>query len=57
VRFQSAAYNGNPDYYDLPTSQEQSFILGAKNATKNTQNNIMKSYVDSTGQVARITTL
>jgi hypothetical protein len=37
---------------DLPTSQEQSFILGyAKNATKNTQNNIMKSYVDSTGQV------
>lgn len=52
-----AYYNGNPEYYDLPTSQEQSFILGyAKNATKNTQNNIMKSYVDSTGQVARITT-
>jgi hypothetical protein len=37
--------------------QEQSFILGyAKNATK-TPKNIMKSYVDSTGQVARITTL
>ncbi|MBC5840242.1 MAG: MMPL family transporter [Flavobacteriaceae bacterium] len=52
-----AYYNGNPDYYDLPTSQEQSFILGyAKNATKDTKNNIMKSYVDSTGQVARITT-
>jgi predicted RND superfamily exporter protein len=52
-----AYYNGNPEYYELPTSQEQSFILGyAKNATKNTQNNIMKSYVDSTGQVARITT-
>jgi hypothetical protein len=31
-----AYYNGNPEYYDLPTSQEQSFILGyAKNATKN----------------------
>jgi hypothetical protein len=30
-----AYYNGNPEYYDLPTSQEQSFILGyAKNATK-----------------------
>jgi hypothetical protein len=29
-----AYYNGNPEY-DLPTSQEQSFILGyAKNATK-----------------------
>ncbi|MFT7335348.1 MAG: putative RND superfamily exporter protein [Porticoccaceae bacterium] len=52
-----AYYNGNPEYYDLPTSQEQSFILSyAKNATKDSQNNIMKSYVDSTGQVARITT-
>jgi predicted RND superfamily exporter protein len=52
-----AYYNGNPEYYELPTSQEQSFILGyAKNATKDSQNNIMKSYVDSTGQVARITT-
>lgn len=52
-----AYYNGNPEYYDLPASQEQSFILSyAKNATKNTQNNIMKSYVDSTGQTARITT-
>ena len=52
-----AYYNDNPEYYALPTSQEQSFILGyAKNATKDTKNNIMKSYVDSTGQVARITT-
>ncbi|NRT13185.1 RND family transporter [Flavobacterium sp. 14A] len=52
-----AYYNGNPEYYELPTSQEQSFILSyAKNATKNSKNNIMKSYVDSTGQVARITT-
>lgn len=52
-----AYYNGNPDYYDLPTSQEQSFILGyAKNGTKNNSQNLMKSYVDSTGQVARITT-
>ncbi len=52
-----AYYNGNSDFYELPTSQEQSFILSyAKNATKNTDKNIMKSYVDSTGQVARITT-
>ncbi|MFT7165170.1 MAG: putative RND superfamily exporter protein [Flavobacterium sp.] len=52
-----AYYNGNPEYYDLPTSQEQSFILSyAKNAAKDSQNNIMKSYVDSTGQVARVTT-
>ena len=52
-----AFYNGNPEYYELPTSQEQTFILSyAKNATKNTKDNLMKSYVDSTGQYARITT-
>jgi hypothetical protein len=52
-----AYYNGNPEYYQLPSSQEQSFIAGyAKNATKNSSANLMKSYVDSTGQVARITT-
>ena len=52
-----AYYNGNPDYYQLPTSQEQSFILSyAKNGAKNAKDNLMKSYVDSTGQYARITT-
>ena len=52
-----AYYNGNPEYFDLPTAQEQTFILSyAKNATKNTKENLMKSYVDSTGQYARITT-
>ena len=52
-----AFYNGNPEYYELPTSQEQAFILSyAKNASKNTKDNLMKSYVDSTGQYARITT-
>jgi predicted RND superfamily exporter protein len=52
-----AYYNGNPEYYELPTSQEQTFILSyAKNATKNSKDNLMKSYVDSTGQYARITT-
>ena len=52
-----AYYNGNPEYYELPTSQEQSFILSyAKNATKDSKENLMKSYVDSTGQFARITT-
>jgi len=52
-----AYYNGKPEYYDLPTSQEQVFILSyAKNASKNTKDNLMKSYVDSTGQYARITT-
>jgi predicted RND superfamily exporter protein len=52
-----AYYNGNPEYYELPTSQEQSFILSyAKNASKGSKDNLMKSYVDSTGQFARITT-
>jgi len=52
-----AFYNGNPEYYQLPTSQEQTFILSyAKNATKNSKENLMKAYVDSTGQYARITT-
>ncbi len=52
-----AYYNGNPEYYELPTSQEQAFILSfAKNATKDSKDNLMKSYVDATGQYARITT-
>lgn len=52
-----AFYNGKPEYYELPTAQEQVFILlYAKNATKNNKENLMKSYVDSTGQYARITT-
>ena len=50
-------YNGNPEFYELPNSQEQAFILSyAKNAAKNTKDNLMKSYVDKTGQYARITT-
>lgn len=50
-----AYYNGNPKYYQLPTSQENSFILSY---VKNTSNevNLLKSFVDSTGQYARITT-
>ena len=52
-----AYYNGNPEYYQLPTSQEQAFILSyVKNTAKNSKDNFLKSYVDSTGQYARITT-
>jgi predicted RND superfamily exporter protein len=52
-----AYYNGNPEYYELPTAQEQGFILSyANNTTKNSKQNLLKSYVDSTGQYARITT-
>jgi predicted RND superfamily exporter protein len=52
-----AYYNNNPEYYELPSSQEQAFILSfAKNSVKNSPNNMMKSYVDATGQYTRITT-
>jgi len=50
-----AYYNGNPKYYQLPTSQENSFILSyAKNSSSNV--NLLKNFVDSTGRYARITT-
>jgi hypothetical protein len=50
-----AYYNGNPEYYQLPNSQEQSFILSyAKSSAGGT--NLLSAYVDSTGQYARITT-
>ncbi len=50
-----AYYNGNPKFYQIPTSQENSFILSyAKNS--NTEADLLKNFVDSTGQYARITT-
>ena len=50
-----AYYNGNSKYYQLPTSQENSFILSyAKNSS--TDVDLLKNFVDSTGQFARITT-
>ncbi|WP_395053046.1 RND family transporter [Flavobacterium sp.] len=55
--FKQAYYNGNPEYYDLPTAQEETFILSyTKNATKSSQKDVMKSYMSKNGQVARITT-
>tara|TARA_R110000744_G_scaffold85245_6_gene166613 strand:- start:1992 stop:4379 length:2388 start_codon:yes stop_codon:yes gene_type:complete len=50
-----AFYNGIPKYYQLPTSQENTFIMDV--ARKSSDNgNLLKSFVDSTGQTARITT-
>ena len=50
-----AFYKGNPKYYQLPTSQEQSYIFAyTKNSDGNA--NMLKNFVDSTGQYARITT-
>lgn len=50
-------YNGNPEYYELPTKQEEAFILSyIKNSTQKGNENMLKSYIDSTGQYARVTT-
>ncbi|MBQ0741561.1 hypothetical protein J9332_45535, partial [Aquimarina celericrescens] len=45
----------NPKYYQIPTSQEGNFILPYANSFES-EAGVMKSYVDSTGQYARITT-
>ncbi|QVY64132.1 RND family transporter [Polaribacter sp. Q13] len=50
-----AYYNGNPKYYQLPTSQEQSYIL-AYTKNSNSEAGMLKNFVDSTGRYARITT-
>lgn len=50
-----AFYNGIPKYYQLPTSQENTFIMDV--ARKSAENgNLLQSFVDSTGQIARMTT-
>ena len=50
-----AYYNGNPNYYQLPNNQENTFILSyAKKSSE--KSNLLSSFVDSTGQIARITT-
>ena len=50
-----AYYNGNPKYYQLPTSQEKSYIF-AYSKNSNSNSGMLKNFVDSTGRYARITT-
>ena len=50
-----AYYNGNPNYYKLPTSQENRFISKYINNAKSDAN-LLSNYIDSTGQYGRITT-
>lgn len=55
--FNQAYYNGNPEYYILPSSQEEIFLLPyIKNSLKNSKDNQLKSYITSDGSVARMTT-
>lgn len=56
IKFSKQAYyNGNPNYFALPTSQENSFIFSYLNNSKG-DTDLLKGYVDSTGQYGRITT-
>ncbi|MDQ7916357.1 efflux RND transporter permease subunit [Mesonia sp. MT50] len=50
-----AYYNGNPKYYQLPTSQEKNFIFPYLKGMSDGKNNQLNAYVDSTGQYARMT--
>lgn len=50
-----AFYSGIPKYYQLPTSQENTFIMDVARKSSN-DSNLLKNFVDSTGQVARMTT-
>ena len=50
-----AYYKGNPKYYQLPTGQEQSYIF-AYTKNSNSDASMLKTFVDSTGLYARITT-
>ncbi len=48
-------YNGNPEYYDLPTSQEKNFIGKYIKNSVQSDENILANYIDSTAQKTRIT--
>ena len=56
VKFiKQAYYNGNPNYYKLPTSQENSFIARYLKNVKGSEG-LMKNYIDSIAQFNRVTT-
>jgi len=50
-----AFYNGIPKYYQLPTSQENNFIMDVARKSSG-DSDLLKNFVDSTGQTARMTT-
>ncbi len=50
-----AFYNGIPKYYQLPTSQENNFIMDVARKSSD-DSDLLKNFVDSTGQTARVTT-
>lgn len=51
-----AYYNGLPQYYELPSPQERSFINQAILNSSASQNNLLSAFTDSSGQITRIST-
>lgn len=55
VKFAKQSYfNGDPDYYELPNSQEKNFILSYLPGGSNNKDNLLHSFIDSTRQQTRI---
>jgi predicted RND superfamily exporter protein len=55
--FTQAYYNGNPEFYALPSSQEETFLIPyVKNSLKKGKDNQLKSYISTDGSIARMTT-
>ncbi|WP_298391864.1 MMPL family transporter [Flavobacterium sp.] len=55
--FNQAYYNGNPEFYSLPSPNEEFALLPyIKNSLKNSKDNQLKSYISNDGSIARITT-
>ncbi|WP_224485036.1 efflux RND transporter permease subunit [Robertkochia aurantiaca] len=50
-----AFYNNNPNYFQLPNNQEKTFIMSYARKSSG-EANLLNSFADSTGQIARITT-
>ena len=58
VKFaKQAYYNGNPNYFSLPSSQENRFIMTYfKNYTPESEKSFTNNFVDKENKIARITT-
>jgi len=55
VKFAKQAYfNGNPERYTLPNSQEKNFVLSYFPTRIDGQKNVLNSFIDSTQQKTRI---
>lgn len=56
LKFARQAYfRGNPDFYDLPTSQERNFIASYIPNDKSARQGLIGSLTDSTNRYARVT--